>query len=132
MSQIKDKYDKLNNAVARLEESLTDYEQYRIDSIRDGIIQRFEFCAELAWKTLREYLLDQGYAHINSPKSVMRQAYEDGIINDDVAWVALMDARNLTSHTYDADTAEEIHQAIKHRYVALLRDLIQALANYCS
>lgn len=58
-------------------EAIVDYDQMGLDSIRDGVIQRFEFCVELAWKTLREYLLDQGYTEINSPKSVMKQAFAD-------------------------------------------------------
>ncbi len=38
---------------------------------------------ELAWKTTREYLLDQGFANLNSPKAVMREAYIYGILNNE-------------------------------------------------
>ena len=60
MDKMQEKYEKLVQAVQRLDEAIADYDQMGLDSIRDGVIQRFEFCAELAWKTLREYLLDQG------------------------------------------------------------------------
>ena len=79
MDKMQEKYEKLVQAVHRLDEAIVDYDQMGLDSIRDGVIQRFEFCVELAWKTLREYLLDQGYTEINSPKSVMKQAFPTAV-----------------------------------------------------
>ena len=71
MDKLHEKYDRFTAAVARLREALDDYKKFPLDSVRDGTIQRFEFCTELAWKTMREYLLDQGYTNINSPKEVI-------------------------------------------------------------
>ena len=87
MDKMQEKYEKLVQAVHRLDEAIVDYDQMGLDSIRDGVIQRFEFCVELAWKTLREYLLDQGYTEINSPKSVMKQAFADGILDHEEGWL---------------------------------------------
>ena len=70
------------------------------------MIQRFEFCTELAWKTLREYLLDQGYTEINSPRATLKQAFAEGIITDE-AWLTMLADRNMTSHVYDDATAAE-------------------------
>ncbi len=91
------------------------------------MIQRFEFCTELAWKSAREYLLDQGYTDINSPKSVMKQAFADGLIQDDAGWLALLTARNQTSHIYDQATAQAVFQAVKQSYLPLLQQLAQKL-----
>jgi nucleotidyltransferase substrate binding protein (TIGR01987 family) len=128
MDKLQEKYAKLVQAVARLEESIGDYDRLQLDSVRDGVIQRFEFCTELAWKTVREYLLDQGYSNINSPKSVMKQAYADGLLEDEHGWLELLNARNLTSHIYDEATAIEIFQAIRDTYAPLLRKLVDTLA----
>ena len=87
MDKMQEKYEKLVQVSRRLEEAIADYEKLGLDSIRDGVIQRFEFCTELAWKTLREYLLDQGYTEINSPKSVMKQAFADGILDHEEGWL---------------------------------------------
>ena len=103
------------------------YDQMGLDSIRDGVIQRFEFCVELAWKTLREYLLDQGYTEINSPKSVMKQAFADGILDHEEGWLHLLDARNETSHIYDEATATTVFGDIRTVYDPLLKNLIQKL-----
>ena len=119
MDRLHEKYEQFEAAVSRLREALEDYRSTPLSSVRDGVIQRFEFCAELAWKTMREYLLDQGYTEINSPKAVIRQAFAYGMIEDAEGWVRLMSDRNLTSHVYDEKTAEEIFRRIETVYLAL-------------
>ncbi len=119
MDRLHEKYEQFEAAVSRLREALEDYRSTPLSSVRDGVIQRFEFCAELAWKTMREYLLDQGYTEINSPKAVIRQAFAYGMIEDADGWVRLMNDRNLTSHVYDERTAEEIFRRIETVYLAL-------------
>lgn len=119
MDRLHEKYEQFEAAVSRLREALEDYRSTPLSSVRDGVIQRFEFCAELAWKTMREYLLDQGYTEINSPKAVIRQAFAYGMIEDAEGWVRLMNDRNLTSHVYDEKTAEEIFRRIETVYLAL-------------
>ena len=127
MSKFTEKYNKLKNAVKRLSEALSEYEEFQITSVRDGVIQRFEFSTELAWKSVREYLIEEGFTDINSPKSVMKQAYANKIINDEMTWIELLNARNLTSHIYDDDTAAEIFNNIKSKYLPLFNDLIESL-----
>lgn len=128
MDKLTEKGSKLAQAVERLEEALKDYGRYPLDSIRDGVIQRFEICTELAWKTAREYLIDQGYTDgINSPKAVMRKAYAAGLLQEEQGWIDLLDARNLTSHIYDEATAQRVFSQITGRFCPLLRQLIQAL-----
>lgn len=119
MDRLHEKYEQFEAAVSRLREALEDYRSTPLSSVRDGVIQRFEFCAELAWKTMREYLLDQGYTEINSPKAAIRQAFAYGMIEDADGWVRLMNDRNLTSHVYDERTAEEIFRRIETVYLAL-------------
>lgn len=127
MSKFTEKYDKFVEAVKRLEEALTEYQSYKISSSRDGVIQRFEFCTELAWKTLREYLLEEGYVDINSPKAVLKRAYADGIVTDEQSWLALLNARNLTSHIYDDNTASVIFEDISVIYIHLFNELEERL-----
>ncbi|MCD8367084.1 MAG: HI0074 family nucleotidyltransferase substrate-binding subunit [Clostridiales bacterium] len=127
MNKLQEKHGKLLQAIRRLEDGIADYDRLGLDSIRDGVIQRFEFCTELAWKTAREYLLDQGYTDVNSPKSVMKQAYADGLIQDEAGWLALLTARNQTSHIYDEATAQAVFLAVKASYLPLLRALAEAV-----
>lgn len=92
--------------------------------VRDGVIQRFEFTFELLWKTLQIYLQHLGY-EANSPRRVLREAFEAGIIVSDAegdGWMAMLDDRNLTSHTYDEALAEAVYQRIANRHIHLLEE----------
>ena len=117
MDKLHEKYNYLKEAVKRLREALDDYKKYPLDSVRDGAIQRFEFCTELAWKTMREYLLDQGYTNINSPKEVIKQAFAFGMIEASKVWLELLNDRNLT--VYDEATARAIFDRIESQYLPL-------------
>ena len=127
MNKYDEKLGKFIEATKRLEEALNEYEKYAISSSRDGVIQRFEFCTELAWKSTREYLISEGYVDINSPKAVMKQAYADNLIEDEQAWLELLYSRNLTSHIYDDNTASDIFNNIKNKYLHLFKELIAKL-----
>ena len=127
MERSKEKRDKLKDALARLEEALEEYGTTQSSVVRDGVIQRFEFCTELAWKAARAYLLDQGYTEINSPKAVMRKAYADGLIADQEGWLKLLEDHNLTSYLYDDNTAALVFQRIQAAHLGLFRSLSQAL-----
>ena len=127
MGNLNEKYSKFSLAVKRLEDGIADYERLRLDTVRDGVIQRFEFCTELAWKTTREYLIDQGHVELNSPKAVMKQAYADGLVSDGDQWVSLLNDRNLTSHIYDEATANAVFGKIAALYLPLFKLLLAAL-----
>ena len=66
---------------------------------------------------MREYLIDQGYVELNSPKSVFNQSFVIGLLSDEIIWLNIINDRNMTSHIYDEKTADEIFQRIKNQYV---------------
>lgn len=84
---------------------------------QQGLIQAFEFTHELAWNVLKDYLQDQGYANLIGSKNATRTAFKNGLIEDGEAWIAMIESRNQTSHTYNEDLANEIATAILTRYV---------------
>ena len=127
MDKFTEKYDKFVSAVSRLNEAINEYDKAQLDVIRDGAIQRFEFCTELAWKTIREKLIDEGFVELNSPKAVMRQAFASGIIKDEQSWIELLNDRNLTSHIYDEDTVNQIFSNICNLYVRMFSEIINQL-----
>lgn len=129
MNKFDEKLEKFSEAVNRLEEALEEYDKYGISSSRDGVIQRFEFCTELAWKSTREFLISEGYVDLNSPKAVMKQAFADNIITDEKTWLELLYSRNLTSHIYDEFTASDIFTNIKDKYLSLFKQLLDTLKN---
>lgn len=125
-----DKLTSFEKAISRLKEAIAEYTQTGSTVARDGVIQRFEFTCELSWKVTREFLLDQGYTEINSPKSTMRQAFSFGLIQDDGQWLALLGDRNLTSHLYDEAAAGQIYARIADSYVLCFEQLLEQLKRY--
>ena len=91
-----------------------------------GLIKLFEIAFELAWKTLKDLLYYEGY-EVNTPREVMRKAFEAGIIADSQPWLDALDSRNLMSHTYDAKQAAEAERQIKDKYAPLVDSLMHDL-----
>jgi len=88
-----------------------------------GLIKAFEYMYELSWKTLQDLLKEKGYSEIIGPKPVIEQSFQDGYISDGKGWMRMHLSRNLTSHTYDEETAKEIITNIRNEYFALLKNL---------
>jgi len=90
-----------------------------------GIIHFFEMTFELAWKVIKDYLEEQGFNNIKSPRSALKKAFEIELINDGQNWLELSSDRNLTTPTYDEEKAMEIVQLIREKYYPLLEQLYQ-------
>lgn len=128
MDKFQTKFENYKNALSRLEEAVGDFERFDILSVRDGAIQRFEFTTELAWKTIREYLLSEQVSDINTPKAVMREAFAANLIDNEQGWIQILNDRNATSHIYDEKEANQIFDRIKNEHIKLFRALAQKLA----
>ena len=96
---------------------------------RSGLIQTFEFTFELAWKTLQDLLVSRGYEGILGPRPVIEQAFQDGIIEEGETWAKMLISRNLTVHTYNEKTAQELAGFIKTIYYPTISKLIQKLSD---
>ena len=119
------KIENYHHALARLAEAVQIYTADPGDALyRDGLIQRFEFTVELAWKSLKEYLEDQGAVlGIASPRGVLKEAYAAGVITDAETWNRIIEARNITSHVYDEKTAQTVADQIAREFLPVLQKL---------
>lgn len=124
MSELSLKVNNFNNALARLKEGIDKYDEAD-DLLRDGVIQRFEFTFELAWKTLKAVFEDEGLIGLNSPKTVLREAFAAELIKDDEVWLAMLSDRNSTAHIYDEQLAIKICHNIQDKYVIELTNLLK-------
>jgi nucleotidyltransferase substrate binding protein (TIGR01987 family) len=91
--------------------SLSDLEQ-------QGLIKAFEFTHELAWNTLKDFLESRGALNLYGSKDATREAFARGLIENGEEWMAMIQSRNLSSHTYNEETANEIAEAILNSFVA--------------
>lgn len=80
---------------------------------RDSVIQRFEYSYELLWKILKRYLEEDHNIAESNIRSLWKHAFKFGYIDDADIWLAFHQARNLTSHTYNEATAEDVYNHAK-------------------
>ncbi len=83
---------------------------------QQGLIQGFEFTHELSWNVLKDFLEEQGFVGLIGSKNATRIAFKNGLIHDGEAWMDMIKARNLSSHTYNIETAEVIVDDIIERF----------------
>lgn len=112
-------------AVKRLQESLNKNDFTELE--KDGVIQRFEFTFEQAWKTLKDYLEDQGFSDVVSPKKAIKQAFENNLLTQGDVWIDMLEDRNRLFHLYDQKISGSIFDNIKSKYSQELADLLQTL-----
>jgi nucleotidyltransferase substrate binding protein (TIGR01987 family) len=103
--------DRLSEGLARHQAEPTD------EQLLDGLIQRFKYTYELCHRFLRRFIRLTSA----SPEEVDRMAFQDLIrtanqqgllFGDWPAWHRFRDLRARTSHTYRAETAEQVAAAI--------------------
>lgn len=128
MSKLEAKLNNFNNALHRLKEADKEFNKQGVsDVVRDGFIQRFEFTYELAWKTTKVFLEDNGIVDINSPKAAIKEAYAQKLISNEKNWLLMLNDRNMTSHTYKEEIAAEIAQRISGRYIKEFELLLERM-----
>lgn len=123
------RFDSFSRACARIlevTESGIDGDQLS-ELEKEGLIQRFEYTFELAWKVLKDLLEYKGFQGIYGPNPVLQKAFEVGLISGEDGWRRMMKARNTTSHTYNEGDADEIVYMIFNEYSVLLSQLNRTL-----
>jgi nucleotidyltransferase substrate binding protein (TIGR01987 family) len=91
---------------------------------KEGVIQRFEYTFELAWKTLQDYLAEGGLVISPiTPRQVIKEAFAAKVIPDGAVWVNMLDHRNLLSHAYDSSVFEKAVEAIAAHYLPAMTKL---------
>lgn len=104
------------------------FDEHKVDQLSDleqeGIIQRFEYSYELAWKTMKDYLEENGVIITPvTPRNVIKEAFAAGMIENGQVWIDMMLHRNLLAHTYDFSKFKEVLKAIENHYLAALSNI---------
>lgn len=93
----------------------------------EGLVQRFEYTFELAWKVLQDLLVYKGYEFMLGPNGTMKMAFEDGLITNHDGWRKMAKSRNTLSHVYDEEEVLPIVRLIYSDYAPLLKQLDKSL-----
>lgn len=122
------RFSNFNKALQKLKEAVDKSKTESLTELeKEGLIQRFEYTYELAWKTLQDLIKHKGYEGINGPNPVLTQAFQINLIHKADSWKRLNQSRQLTSHTYDSETANDIVNDIINEYFDLFADLQNTL-----
>ncbi len=144
MDKLSQKYQKITQALKTLEKAVAtftiftkegksynphmDYEEeYR--SLRDSMIQRFEYSVDLFWKYLKKDLeVKHLTPEIKAPADAIRKSYATGLITEAESEIILtmIKDRNMTSHMYVEEIAQTLAQRIPD-YYKLMHTIIQKL-----
>ncbi|MCQ4256680.1 nucleotidyltransferase substrate binding protein [Stutzerimonas stutzeri] len=117
-------------ALRQLDEAVELMEQRELSKLeKQGVIQGFEYCYELGWNTLKDFLVWQGIDGIVGSRDTIREAFSKGLISDGHAWMQMLTDRNRTSHTYNEETAEAILINIRLQHHLLLKALEQMMTS---
>ena len=109
--------DNYQRALTHLQSAVELMAQRELSQLeKQGVIQAFEFCWELAWKLMKDYLQWQGIAGLSGARDAIREAFRQGLIDDGQVWMAMLQDRNRTSHTYNETTMLELLHAISSDY----------------
>ena len=116
-------YGKLEKALRHLECQLDHYlkrddalPQFLQEALAESVIQRFETCYDVLWKTLKRYLVEQlGLPEVpSSPKPIFRLAHENRLLPGPVdKWILYANARIATAHDDSGDKAQQTLEIIE-------------------
>jgi len=97
------RFENFEKAYFLLAEAIEQKQKKGLSTLEEeGLIQRFEYTVELAWKTMKDYLEAQGVIFDQiTPRSIIRSAITSKLIQEDETWMEALDDRNKMSHTYD-------------------------------
>ena len=90
-----------------------------------GQVALFEICFEQSWKAMKEILEYNGYdeSRTGSPRSILKLAYQAGMIEDEELWVEALASRNNVSHAYNEGIAVRIVSETKAKYIDMFEVL---------
>ena len=94
----KQRFENFEKAFFRLKDAIELIEPSELK--RNGIVQRFEFNIEVAWKTLKDFLEEKEFNFKPSPKETIRLAQQSGYINYAQELMDGLELRNELSHDY--------------------------------
>lgn len=118
----KQRFEQFKKAFALLESAMAICAPTVVE--RAGLVQFFEMAFELGWKLLKDYQEAEGF-DISSPRGAIKQAFQSGLITAGHDWMNALEDRNLTTHTYNEQTAVAVVQKIRDTYQPLLVQLAQ-------
>lgn len=123
-------FENFERALAQLEQAVLLRDQRELSRLeQQGLIQAFEFTFELAWKTLKDYLEENGVL-TKFPRDAVKAAFAAELVADGDIWLDMLEKRNLMAHTYDEEKASLALKLVVEDYYPQLMALRNLLRKY--
>lgn len=118
------KYENFCRALENMKE-IYKYQEPYDTVILTGLVGLYEICFEQSWKMMKEILTIHGYEEgsTGSPKTILKTAYQAGMIKDEDLWLHALQARNNIAHSYNREIALSIVQTAKDRFYEMFCSL---------
>lgn len=102
------------------------------DFVLEGTVLNFSMTFDIAWKVMKDVLVKKleilDFA-MGSPRETLRQAFANGLIDDDT-WIEMLRSRNQLAHDYDGTFAAEQFQNIIDVYYPLFEKFKETVLRY--
>ena len=120
-ARLTDFLSSLNTFEKSLQLDMTKYKGVELDTIKNGQIQKFEYCIELCWKTIKGFLNSVHGVYAVSPKSTIKEFYRVALINEQQYELLneMLDDRNRLSHIYNELFFEDIYLKLNDYLVVM-------------
>ncbi len=94
---------------------------------KQGMIKAFEYTYELAWNSIKDFYEYQGEVDLQGSRDTFQLAFQRGLIGDGEDWMQMLKDRNLTSHVYNEEIADDIAENIVNKYFSMFESLKNSL-----
>ncbi len=122
------RFDNYQKALRNLSEAVELSTQRDLSKLeKQGLIQAFEYTYELAWKTIKDFFESQGEVDITGSRDAFRLAFSRGLIKNGDILMETVKSRQLTTHTYNEETADKIFYDVKNKYYNAFNELLESL-----
>jgi len=113
-----------------LEIDLETLDEEMQDLVRNGQVQKFEYCTELLWKVMKLFLSTHEGVDEASPKAVIKAFYRTQKISTELyeSLITIIYHRNLFSHIYNEDQFEQLYGELK-THAKKMQEVLQYLVN---
>ena len=131
----------LENSIRSLVESIESYDELakkiqlsekNVNTLRSGVIQNFEVAYEQCGKFMKRWIENNVNPQIGiamTRRELFRLSAENFLINDYEKWMIFHEARNITSYTYNKNSAEKSFEMAKE-FIHLAKDFLAVLEKH--
>jgi nucleotidyltransferase substrate binding protein (TIGR01987 family) len=118
------KYENFCAALLNLKDMYECEEPYNNVTLT-GLVGLYEICFEQSWKAIKEILEYNGYSEsaTGSPRTILKTAFQAGMIKDEDLWLRALQERNNVTHSYNQNIAYGIVRQAKSEFYQMFCDL---------